>query len=376
MLKTEHGSLEQHKQGISWNILPQTFQDAITFSRRIGVRYIWIDSLCIIQDDSGDWERESAQMASIYANSFLTFVAAKAANSTEGCFAIVPEKERTHKITGVNSKGGRQCTIYARPAIRHADNIEGEKLFPIASRAWCYQEQVLSPRLLHFHYCELKWECMEKTSCECSLADGIPHDKKEHSKALTQGSDIHSLNDRWRRMVRSYVELSLTYESDRLPALSGLAKQMGSVRKGRYLAGLWEDSLFEDLMWWVTESNCPQARRPKEWRAPSWSWASIEGRILHRIYPIKNTHCTIDEIEIITAGQDPTGAMASGKLVVSGIILPAILRHVSPTLDAEELEVDERHFEIDLMRKGHTMFQTDRMCTVCASLRINGILAG
>jgi hypothetical protein len=349
MLKTENRSLEQHKQGISWNILPRTFQDAITFARRIDVRYIWIDSLCIIQDDSEDWESESAQMASIYANSFLTIVAAKAANSTEGCFAIVPERERTHNITGVDNKTGAGFTIYARPTIKHADDIEGEKFFPIASRAWCYQEQVLSPRLLHFHYCELKWECMEKTSCECSLADGIPHDKKEHAKALTSGSNIHSLNDRWRRMVRSYVELNLTYESDRLPALSGVAKQMLTVRKGRYLAGLWEDSLFEDLMWWVTESDCPQARRPKEWRAPSWSWASIEGRILHRIYPIKTIHCTINEAEITPAGQDPTGAVASGKLVVSGILLPAILRHVSPTLDAEELEGDERHFEIEIV---------------------------
>jgi hypothetical protein len=192
---------------------------------------------------------------------------------------------------------------------------------------------------------------MEKTSCECSLADGIPHDKQEHAKALTQGSDIHSLNDRWRRMVRSYVELSLTYESDRLPALSGVAKQLESVRNGRYLAGLWEDSLFEDLMWWVTESDNSQARRPKEWRAPSWSWASIEGRILHRIYPIKTIHCTLNEVEIIPAGQDPTGAVASGKLVVSGILLPAILRHVSPTLDAEELEEYERHFEIEIVEK-------------------------
>jgi hypothetical protein len=349
MLKTENHSLEQHKQGISWNILPRTFQDAITFTRRIGVRYIWIDSLCIIQDDSGDWERESAQMASIYANSFLTIVAAKAANSTQGCFAIIPEKERTHKITGVGARAGGAFTVYARPSIKHADNIDGEKLFPIASRAWCYQEQVLSPRLLYFHYCELKWECMEKSSCECSLADGIPHDKKEHSKALNKGSDIHSLNDRWRSMVRSYVELSLTYESDRLPALSGVAKQMGSVRKGRYLAGLWEDSLFEDLMWWVTESDMPQVRRPKEWRAPSWSWASIEGRILHRIYPIKTIHCTINEDEIIPAGQDPTGEVASGKLVVSGVLMPAKLRHVSPTLDAEELEGDERHFEIEIV---------------------------
>ena len=252
-------------------------------------------------------------------------------------------------ITGVDNKHGTPFTIYARPAIQHADNTKGEKLFPIASRAWCYQEQVLSPRLLYFHYCELKWECMEKTSCECSLADGIPHDKKEHAKALTQGSDIHSLNDRWRKMVRSYVELSLTYESDRLPALSGVAKQMLPIRKGRYLAGLWEDSLFEDLMWWVTETDSPQARRPKEWRAPSWSWASIEGRILHRIYPIKTTHCTINEVEIVPAGQDPTGAVASGRLVVSGILIPAILRHASPIPDTEEEELGDKRFEIEIV---------------------------
>lgn len=350
MLKTEKSTLAQHKQTISWIALPKTFQDAITFVRRIGVRYIWIDSICIVQDDSADWQRESAKMASIYANSFLTVAATKSADSKEGCFAVIPNRQRSHKMTRLDGIG-MPYTIHSRPTVRHTDNIDGKILFPIAYRAWCYQEQVLSPRLLHFNYCELKWECMEKKSCECSISDGFSHAKISHARALTAGPDIHSINDEWRHMVAEYMQLSLTYESDRLPALSGLAKQILPTRNGRYLAGLWEDSFFEDMMWFLTERDSMRSWRPKVWRAPSWSWASIEGRITHRIFPIKNIHCTISEVKVTPAGYDPTGAVAWGKLVILGILVPAILRHIRPRSDNEEMEEDNRRFGIEIAER-------------------------
>jgi hypothetical protein len=343
MFKTERGSLNLRRRNIPWDIIPRTFQDAITFVRRLGLRYLWIDSLCIIQDDRADWERESAKMASIYTNAVLTIAATKSADSEGGCFSVVPESGRTHEITGLD-QGGRPFTIYARPSVRNWEKSPSR----LYSRAWCFQERILSPRVLHFHHHELKWECQSLTTCECSLTP-TSHDKQKQASGLGSESDPHSMNDKWRKMVQEYVKLDLTYASDRLPAFSGLAKHIQKTYgRGRYLAGLWDDSLLEDLMWWVREGDAQNTWRPKEWRAPSWSWASREGPILHRILPIKTPHCEIVEVEISPAGIDLTGAVASGRLVISGILVPAILRHLRPKSDAEDMEPDERRFGIEV----------------------------
>jgi hypothetical protein len=337
MIKTERASLSLRKRGITWSSLPPTFQDAITFVRNLGLRYIWIDSLCIIQDDKADWEIESAKMAQIYMNSLLTLAVTKSASAEEGCFVVTPAEDRTFAITG-STKDGAPYTIYARRPVYHLGDAfaRHKDLFPLFYRAWCYQERLLAPRILQFNPRELMWECCEVSACECSLSCPTFPDKQRHSKALTQGSDPKSFNDRWRHMVVDYAKLDLTYESDRLPALSGAAKQMQPHRSGKYLAGLWEDSLVEDLMWWVNDDECQHSRRPKQWRAPSWSWASLESSFSHRIYPLKTTHCKILEVECISAGNDPTGSVASGRLVISGYIIPATLKHDSPASITDE----------------------------------------
>jgi Heterokaryon incompatibility protein (HET) len=342
MIKTEHSSFNARKNGIPWDRLPKSFQDAITFVRNLGIRYLWIDALCIIQDDKGDWERESAKMATIYASSILTIAATKSADSSGGCFSTVPNRWRTYKISGFD-KYGSEFKIYARPEV---SNWEKSPL-PLYSRAWCFQERILSPRILHFEYNELKWECNTIITRESTLTTTSGHNEK--ALRLSQESDPHSMNDKWRKLVHEYVELDLTYESDRLPALSGLAKHIKKTYgRGRYLAGLWEDSLFEDLMWWIREEDVHATRRSKEWRAPSWSWASVEGRIMHRIFPINSKHCTVIDVQVTAAGNDPTGTVASGNLVLSGTLLPATLRTIRPKSVVGEDELDHKNFGIEI----------------------------
>jgi hypothetical protein len=341
MIKTERDSIHLRTQSIPWSSLPRTFQEAITTVRKLGLRYIWIDSLCIVQDDKADWERESAKMAQIYMNSLLTIAVTKSASAEEGCFFVTPPEDRTLAIKGL-TRDGTPYTIYARRPADHLGDafIKPKELFPLYYRAWCYQERLLSPRILHFNPRELMWECCEASACECSFTCPTFADKQRHAKALTQGTDPKSFNDRWRQMVSDYAALDLTYESDRLPALSGAAKQMQAYRNGRYLAGLWEDSIVEDLMWWVKDDECQVSRRPKQWRAPSWSWASLESGFSHRIYPIKTTHCSILKAECIPAGSDPTGSVVSGRLVISGYIITAVLKHVSTTPMTDGSEED------------------------------------
>jgi hypothetical protein len=124
MFKTERGSLNLRRRNIPWDIIPRTFQDAITFVRRLGLRYLWIDSLCIIQDDRADWERESAKMASIYTNAVLTIAATKSADSEGGCFSVVPESVPTRSRGWTKGAGHSPFTLVLVSAIgkslRHA----------------------------------------------------------------------------------------------------------------------------------------------------------------------------------------------------------------------------------------------------------------
>jgi hypothetical protein len=351
MLKTEKGLIDERKRRIPWNIIPKSFQDAITFVRGLGLHYLWIDSLCIVQDDKNDWEKESAKMASIYKNSLLTIAAAKSIDSTGGCFSVVPLMGRTYEINGTD-KEARPFVIYARPKVSNWV----DPALPLFSRAWCFQERELSTRVVYFQHHELEWQCQTMRGSESSLK--MSHREVEKVSGLGSESDPHSMNDIWRKRVREYVELDLTYASDRLPALSGLAKHIQlTYGRGRYLAGLWTDSLLEDLMWWVREEHIDRMRRPETWRAPSWSWASLEGPIYQRIFPIKLKHCEILEADVTPAGLDPTGAVSSGKLVISGIAVPAILQHIQPKTPTEDSEPDERRFGFEVSgNKGGTIY--------------------
>ncbi len=111
-LTTTGSSLEQRKQGIEWSSLPKTFRDAIHVTHSLGIKYLWIDSLCIVQDDSVDWEVESAKMASIYSQSFITIAATAAVNGSEGCYMERNPRYQARKITVVKESSERSPFLY------------------------------------------------------------------------------------------------------------------------------------------------------------------------------------------------------------------------------------------------------------------------
>ncbi|KAF3809524.1 hypothetical protein GCG54_00012808, partial [Colletotrichum gloeosporioides] len=131
--------------------LPKTFQDAITVTRALGIDFIWVDSLCIIQDDPDDWAKEASQMASIYRNAYITIAATSAAGGEEGF--LYDRRRRIYKSTVELSGKIRhfftRCFIDHSPFSRHDKTISSRPL-PLITRGWCLQEQILSPHLVHF----------------------------------------------------------------------------------------------------------------------------------------------------------------------------------------------------------------------------------
>ncbi|KAF1830656.1 HET-domain-containing protein, partial [Decorospora gaudefroyi] len=222
-LQTRKETLSRFKAGIPWESIPKTFQDAITFTRKLGLSYIWIDSLCIIQDDKQDWQQQSGAMAAIYSNSYVTLAAAVADDSKAGF-------------------GGVDMPIFVRRPYQHGG-------FPLLRRAWVHQERLLSHRIIYFAYEELIWECDETFECE----------------------------KRWRRVVSEYSTLDLTHPRDALPALSGIVQVYKEALDDEYLAGFWKKSLLFDLLWY---RDCPKDTVLSRCRAPSWSWVSTESSLM------------------------------------------------------------------------------------------------
>lgn len=418
---TTTSNLEARKAGIPWEALPKTFQDAIQIVLRLDIKYIWIDSLCILQDDTEDWHTESAKMADVYELASLTLAATASPADSHGCYS--PSLALADGMELVLPEGVGPVRIAVRKHITHWDAVGHREMcnqFPLLSRGWAYQERLLSRRILHFCETELVWECRDLSVCECgSLAlESSPAGKyyrdieagkvewrlgaptrerllklsQDRATATTRAvmipnhvtsqdrgwrSVMHRLRSRikagkrqddtptptldvveeagldsdeeaesdsyvelelpesgrnvrsrlglgafrrsvhapptltepvlptdtkeaadyvfhFHRIVEEYSTLRLTRPSDRLPALSGLCEKICRFR-GKYAAGLWQDSLPFDLMWRVEphDLDSPIHSRHSAYSGPSWSWVSVD-------YPVRYWP---DIINFISSGQ-------------------------------------------------------------------------
>jgi hypothetical protein len=253
--KTTRPTLEMHLKGISMSSLPLTIQDAIAATRRLGVRYLWVDSLCILQDSREDWEIESAAMSDIYSHAFCT-IAAAATNHCGGGMLLKADQRRFSVVMLADNLFVKASTI------PHQDLKSSNSL---SARAWALQERELSPRVLWFTAHEVLFECHgmwaseEYPDCDIHSADS--------SSALDRIFDCYTLNAdgllyhhqrllslggiylTWRRIVERYSSRLLTHPTDKLPAISGLAHEIQASYGGKYAAGIWIEDLPRALLW-------------------------------------------------------------------------------------------------------------------------------
>ncbi|KAK3485180.1 heterokaryon incompatibility protein-domain-containing protein [Neurospora hispaniola] len=360
LITTTH-NIAQHLERIEWNSISKTFQDAIKFTAHLGIAYIWIDSLCIIQDSPQDWVEESAKMCSIYENGHLTIAASAASNGSGGLpvrdssgfvrlsgTTSSPES-KPFDIIGYFELGGIEVRDHPSPTNRRT---------PLFSRGWVHQEMLLSPRVVHFAKKELLWECKTVGTCQCPQPPTFRKIffKEGHYEALNSSRQSSArlagdlLAHQWHKIIESYSRLHLSFPGDKFPALSGLAQQM-SKRRGhdvRYLAGLWSDSLLTDLLWtatyryvWGLHSIDRILRGKHEWRAPSWSWAARDVPVIFPRMGAErngstceaNALCNIIGAETTLATTDKTGRISGGRLVVRGRLFDASLyRDIEPSV--------------------------------------------
>lgn len=388
-------TLSQFKDNIPFEDLSNTFKDAIVITRRLGLKYIWIDSLCIIQDDSRDWEIEAAQMASIYDSAYLVIAATGSESGRGGCLGI---RNLGPEVICCQSPEGIPSEIYARSAIDHSifgvtdhDMVSGvhndPKLgwdYPLHNRAWCFQERLLATRVLQYTRSEMVFDCLTATQCECGALndhdgdpllfprrtiqlgpESIPQERKRvtervHTNSLgiyrferlqkwfgvSYDNLYHQL---WRQLIVQFSQKQITFASDALPAVSGLAQKWPRDITGRYLAGLWEKQLLHNMRWQVVEYPAMEATESvdagmenKEYIAPSWSWASAKK-------PVNWGPDRLDDLEFFvqidynrsrchTSGPDEFGRVSSGYIFLTGRVTK-----VSFTISRGMVWIDEKY---------------------------------
>jgi hypothetical protein len=272
--------VKEYSLDIPWESLTSTFQDAIVTSLKLGIHYIWIDALCIIQDDKEDWIHEAARMTGVYLNSYLNISADASRDGTEGLFRRRNPKALQSFIVPHWKGNLKRCA-----SIFYTDRWFSSVYFsPLANRAWTVQERFLAPRVLHFAAEEVHWECMELFTAESlpTLLNTIPVSNAIIRKSglrygLPEQERIRVLYDIWYQLVTAYSAGTLTFTSDRAIAFAGLAGifcRLLGLSESDYLCGIWRPQLEHDLMW-RRHGSCwkPQDSRISE--LPSWSWLSL-----------------------------------------------------------------------------------------------------
>ncbi|RYO97755.1 hypothetical protein DL763_002551 [Monosporascus cannonballus] len=320
LLQASYDTLRALQMGVSFLELPKTLADAVQFTMKLGLNLIWIDSLCIIQDDPRDWEKESCKMSTVYRHATFTIIASCASSCVEGFL----DRERGAPVLLEKvDVGGRWTEIRARKVSklgyhrppRYDHGGQHRCLEPVDMRGWTLQERLLSPRSVTFTSDEVQWECRTMKRCECNQPPS------ENMVGL-----FTSPVDEWFAVLEDYTSRRITKNADRLVALSGISRVMSRPLRANYGAGIWftsEPSMLTvtGLLWGKMEGITRPSFAPQEYLAPSFSWASIVGEVIHinaAEFLSYSYLAKMLEVNAIPVTPDPFGKVAFGALKMEG----------------------------------------------------------
>ncbi|RDL30188.1 uncharacterized protein BP5553_10466 [Venustampulla echinocandica] len=324
-LITKESNMSDFTKGIPLETIPVTWRDAFVLVRQLGIKYLWIDALCIVQDSQEDWAREASQIGDYVSNAAIVLAAGFGANPSTGLFTSRQTEDLTWLVyTGVKAGGHSSSGVvrFRRPL---EETREAILKTPLAQRAWTMQETVLPERLLYYGSEQLYWNCQEYALAEGSTFPERPiWDLASQMRALsTQPTSNISplLLNPWYGLVQEYSARVLVYRGDKFPAIESIARAF-EASGGNYFAGLWKNDMHRGLLWNVTK--LAKAERP-EYIAPSWSWASLDVPVNYEVMkgirlPIDSrSSANIIDITVESSSFHSFGRVKSGHLILSGL---------------------------------------------------------
>ncbi|KAI0520846.1 heterokaryon incompatibility protein-domain-containing protein [Xylaria bambusicola] len=367
--QTTTANLTRYYEAIPPQGLPRTLVDAIHATRSLGFRYIWIDALCIIQDDDEDWAREAVRMTQVYANATLTITTTVGKSSDDGLFRAhpdgffnpqqlhirLPRRDRSKPKTPIrdidlaivhSNYPLSYLAVYPDANFGYIGYAYiGAQSTPIETRAWTLQEQILSKRLLYYGHGAILWECLETSASEHD-PDGIRNgfqfpdrfkikqyfhshmiSNSENTKALTDsalpGSSASASKIAFAtycRLLETYSSRSITKPSDRITAILGLGQIMQRISGHEFIGGIWKGENTLASLLWLMEMPSPNARTSS---FPTWSWASVipeteEHRVVNNISEIEGEIQWKAKVASFDAKSDLAQTRVTGSITIEG----------------------------------------------------------
>ncbi|KAH7348869.1 heterokaryon incompatibility protein-domain-containing protein [Rhexocercosporidium sp. MPI-PUGE-AT-0058] len=281
-VQTTKENIDAYSASVDFQALPLTIRDAIIVTNRIGLQHLWVDALCIIQDDDSDRDRQIEVMADIFQGAEVTIMASRAKTVHSGFLGRLSRyglknPDKVFKVMYNNNKGNKTQIVLA------PTNTD-ERVDHLSKRGWTYQERLRSRRILDFGSTCLSWKLLSV-----------------QSKIHIDGIEL--------RLVSCY----------RLPAIAGVATRHLN-RSDTYLAGIWRSDLPQGLLW----RTAALEQRPLTYTAPSWSWASNLQRVAYMY-----TTCDVSQVEIIEVEVNHSsknrifGCVTDGYIKLRGYLIEA-----------------------------------------------------
>ncbi|OJT06894.1 hypothetical protein TRAPUB_2263 [Trametes pubescens] len=388
---TVRSNVSVYEREIDFSLLPATIRDAIYVTHALGFRFLWADTLCIIQDDEEDKGHEIGKMRHIYHSAHVTIIAASAEKVSDGFLQarshlsqsaldplhsdfrargdiVLPFICPQDSPTSTGESGESEDHIATQPPEVGSVRIVPEsprdpllrslrsssELGPIDSRSWCMQEYLLSPRSLIFTARTLQFRCQTASrSVGDSLCNIGPRKSDlipsmlflEDPPPLSPGwaGDWRKVHKAWLGIVRDYSGRATSLPSDKLPACAAIAEHFHRAIRSDYLAGMWRERLLPGMLWWASDGE--ELQRPTVFRAPSWSWAAVDGQlgwdISHSVasqHPGPSSERMLAEVVrcdiVLEDAALPFGRVADGSLILRASLLrcrvSAELKRASP----------------------------------------------
>ncbi|KAJ4246856.1 hypothetical protein NW762_013408 [Fusarium torreyae] len=345
-LKTRRQNISGHLRAIPLASMTKVMQDAVHICHLLSISYIWIDALCIIQDDSkdtgfhgSDWDKESENMGLIFQNAHITLCAASSRSCHESFLERrLPSVKLAFRSDHDPSAAGTYSMTHLPGRTDDYDPLSLEDSH-WWNRGWVFQEREMSARLLIFGELMMHFKC---AYCKRSEIESVHHSAglpilyAGMIRHLAEDPDTptETFYDLYRDLAKTYSSKSLTYPSDRLPAISGFAKRICEITQGKYLGGLWEETLYRDLLWKGMDNpaKCNSLaelialRSPSSGPlSPSWSWACWPGshwpglvycHFIDRDHDVRPAYTEIEGL-VKTVGSNPYGQIRDGRIKIT-----------------------------------------------------------